>query len=223
MKKYRCPKCQTAFTKKEHVCPACGQELHYLDELKAPKIENNDQSDVLNTIETNPDLDNYEEQLMELLKSDASTISPLYQQQQQQQMGGALPIGPNRLVPPNQPEGLDYVVDFSFFDGNYAQMSGLLFTNLILNILTLGIYVPFGLVQVYEWETKHTVIDGHRLAFDGKGKQLFGRYLLWIFLTIITIGFYYSTVKVQLRKWRQKHTHFEEIINNGQQSGPTYH
>ena len=38
--------------------------------------------------------------------------------------------------------------------------------------------------MVYNWEVKHTVIDG-RLYFDGTALQLFGNWIKWLLLTII--------------------------------------
>ena len=60
----------------------------------------------------------------------------------------------------------------------------------------------------YNWEIKHTVINGKRLSFDGTALQLFGSWIKWLLLTIITIGIYGFWVSIAIKKWKTKHTHF---------------
>ena len=62
--------------------------------------------------------------------------------------------------------------------------------------------------MVYNWEVKHTVIDGRRLYFDGTALQLFGNWIKWLLLTIITLGIFSFWLAIALRKWKTKHTHF---------------
>lgn len=64
--------------------------------------------------------------------------------------------------------------------------------------------------MVYNWEVKHTVINGHRLYFDGKAIQLFGNWIKWFLLSFITLGIYLFWVSIALRKWKTKHTHFAD-------------
>ena len=63
--------------------------------------------------------------------------------------------------------------------------------------------------MIYNWEIKHTVIDGKRLIFDGNGLQLFGNWIKWVFLTIITFGIYGFWVRIKVKQWIVSHTHFE--------------
>ena len=63
--------------------------------------------------------------------------------------------------------------------------------------------------MIYDWETKHTVINGKRLAFDGKAIQLFGNWIKWLLLTIITLGIYGFWLNIALKKWKTKHTYFQ--------------
>ena len=106
----------------------------------------------------------------------------------------------------------------SYFDGGLAQLIsyrilGFLVTVLTLGILvtvlTLGICLPWSFTMIYNWETKHTVIDGYRLRFDGTAVGLFGNWIKWFPLTIITIGIYGFWVGIKLRKWKVQHTYFE--------------
>lgn len=64
--------------------------------------------------------------------------------------------------------------------------------------------------MLYNWETKHTVINGKRLQFDGNALQLFGNWIKWFLLTVITLGIYGLWLPIKLRKWKTMHTSFVE-------------
>ena len=67
---------------------------------------------------------------------------------------------------------------------------------------------PWAVCMVYNWETKHTVVDGRRLKFDGTALGLFGNWIKWSLLCIITLGIYSFWLAIALKKWKAKHTHF---------------
>ncbi len=62
--------------------------------------------------------------------------------------------------------------------------------------------------MIYDWEIKHTVIDGRRLMFTGTAIGLFTNWIKWLLLTFITLGIYGFWVSIALQKWKTKHTHF---------------
>lgn len=62
--------------------------------------------------------------------------------------------------------------------------------------------------MIYNWEIKHTVIEGRRLEFDGTAVQLFGNWIKWLLLTIVTFGIYGFWVNIKLRQWKTMNTHF---------------
>lgn len=62
--------------------------------------------------------------------------------------------------------------------------------------------------MIYNWEIKHTVIEGRRLEFDGTAVQLFGNWIKWLLLTIVTFGIYGFWVSIKLRQLKTMHTHF---------------
>ncbi len=64
--------------------------------------------------------------------------------------------------------------------------------------------------MVYNWETKHTVIEGKRLKFTGTAIGLFGNWIKWWILTIITFGIYGFWLNIKLKKWITKHTVFAD-------------
>lgn len=96
----------------------------------------------------------------------------------------------------------------SYFDGGLLQLIGYKILGLLITFLTLGICYPWAFCMVYNWEIKHTVINGKRLYFDGSSIQLFGLWIKWVFFCIITLGIYSFWIQISLRKWKCKHTHF---------------
>ena len=98
----------------------------------------------------------------------------------------------------------------SYFDGGLLQLIGWQLLGALVTFFTFGICYPWALCMVYSWETKHTVINGHRLYFDGKATQLFGKWILWFLLTIVTLGIYSFWLGIELRKWKTFHTHFAD-------------
>ena len=96
----------------------------------------------------------------------------------------------------------------SYFDGGLLQLIFWKILGAIITVLTFGICYPWALCMVYNWEVKHTVINGKRLEFDGHAIQLFGTWIKWLFLLIITFGIYSFWLSISLKKWITKHTHF---------------
>ena len=98
--------------------------------------------------------------------------------------------------------------DNSYFDGGLLPLIGYHILGSVITTLTFGICLPWAYCLIYEWEAKHTVIEGRRLRFDGSAVQLFGNWIKWFFLTIITLGIYGFWVQIKLKQWRTAHTHF---------------
>lgn len=96
----------------------------------------------------------------------------------------------------------------SQFDGKLLQYIGWTILGNLITVFTLGIAFPWAIVMLYEWEIKHTLIEGKRLKFDGTAMQLFGTWIKWLLLIIITLGIYSFWVFIALKKWKVKHTHF---------------
>ena len=98
----------------------------------------------------------------------------------------------------------------SYFDGGLFQLIGWRILGGLITLVTLGICYPWAVCMIYNWEVKHTVIDGKRQYFDGKAIQLFGNWIKWFLLTIVTLGIYGFWLNINLKKWITKHTHFAE-------------
>lgn len=98
----------------------------------------------------------------------------------------------------------------SYFDGGLLQLIGWRILGGIITICTLGICYPWAITMVYNWEVKHTVVNGKRLRFDGSAIGLFGNWIKWLLLCIITLGIYSFWLEIALKKWKVKNTHFAD-------------
>ncbi len=97
----------------------------------------------------------------------------------------------------------------SKFDGGLAGLIGYNILAIIGTVFTFGLAYPWMLCMLQRWETRHTVIDGHRLRFDGTGGQLIGKWLAWILLSLVTFGIYLLWLPIRIKQWTVKHTSIE--------------
>lgn len=104
-------------------------------------------------------------------------------------------------------------MDNSYFDGGLLQLIGWKILGAIVTIFTFGICYPWAMCMIYDWETKHTVVNGKRLKFNGTALQLFGNWIKWWFFTLITLGIYGFWLGINLKKWITKHTEFESYCD----------
>ena len=102
--------------------------------------------------------------------------------------------------------------DDSYFDGGVFQCLGWKILGMLITGITLGICYPFAVCWMYDWEAKHTVINGRRLKFTGTAGGLFGTWILCLLLSIVTLGIYGFYVPIKIRKWRESNTFFEDEI-----------
>ncbi|MCR5735608.1 MAG: DUF898 domain-containing protein [Lachnospiraceae bacterium] len=96
----------------------------------------------------------------------------------------------------------------SYFDGGLLQLIGYTLLGMLVTTITLGICLPWSYTMLYNWEIKHTVINGHRLHFHGTAIGLFGNWIKWFLLTVITLGIYGLWTHIKLIKWKTLHTSF---------------
>ena len=98
----------------------------------------------------------------------------------------------------------------SYFDGGLLQLIGWKLLGSLITAATFGICYPWACCMIYDWETKHTVVNGHRLKFTGTAMQLFGLWIKWWLFCLVTCGIYGFWVAIDLKKWKTKHTEFAD-------------
>lgn len=97
----------------------------------------------------------------------------------------------------------------SKFDGGLAGLIGYNLLAIIITVCTFGLAYPWMLCMIQRWETRHTIIDGHRLRFNGTGGQLIGKWIVWLLLTLVTVGIYSLWLPIRIKQWTVKHTSIE--------------
>ncbi|MEQ1692541.1 MAG: DUF898 family protein [Gemmatimonas sp.] len=100
------------------------------------------------------------------------------------------------------------------FHGSGLALLGIWLLNVILCVVTLGLYVPWAYVSFQSWFAKNTSIDSRRLTFKGSGARFFGQYLLIVFFTLITLGLYTPWGICRLRNWQTRNTYFADAGDN---------
>jgi len=74
------------------------------------------------------------------------------------------------------------------FHGSGSKLFGIVITNLIFTILTLGFYYPWAKVALLKYLYKETELAGGRFTFHGTGKEVFKGFIKAIVLFLILYG-----------------------------------
>ena len=96
----------------------------------------------------------------------------------------------------------------SNFDGKVLSYLGYSVLSALILIVTLGLAYPWVMAMLQGWDTKHQIINRHRLTFDGTGLGFLGEFLIIWILTIITCGIYSSWGTVRMNRYIIRHTNF---------------
>ncbi|MFT4696722.1 MAG: uncharacterized membrane protein YjgN (DUF898 family) [Urechidicola sp.] len=90
-------------------------------------------------------------------------------------------------------EGRNSIGDHKFsFHGSYKQYLGLSLYNLLLTVITLGLYYPWAKCAIRKFLLQETEVDGSRFEWHGTGKEMFRGFIkaYLVFGTLIlTINF----------------------------------
>ena len=192
MKKYRCPHCKEVFTGTPDVCPKCGVKLRYADKEKPKEVV---EATTINNFSFNdPDVVKHDDKVAPVTSADS--IESMDE--------------PENRAPITQAAAQALVNGESYFDGRMIQRVGIHLLWGFIFLITATLAFPWCVCAVTRWETKHTIIQGHRLKFTGKGIQLLGRFLLWLLLFILTVGIILLWVQIFLKQWKVKHTEFAD-------------
>lgn len=87
----------------------------------------------------------------------------------------------------------DYLIGW---DTQFFPATGKIALELILAVITFGIYFPMAYIRLYHYfvgHTKSNVVNGHRIALGYDGNQVSDFLFMWgqIILTVLTLGIYY--------------------------------
>ena len=195
MKKYRCPHCKEVFIGAQEICPKCGVILHYPDKEREKRPVEEEATTINNFSFNDPEVVKHEEKFVPVTTLDSpdgpqenneAVPAPLVKQQEFKPMGE------------------------SFYDGKMIQRIGIYLLGLLLFAITATLAFPWIVCMIMRWDTKHIVIQGHRLKFTGKGIQLLGRFLLWLLLIILTVGIIILWIQIFLKRWKVKHIEFAD-------------
>ena len=190
MKKYRCPKCGETFQGEQTLCPKCKVTLHY---RKKEETKQEEAKIVERFNFDDPDVVKHEDKVPE---------TPLIEKEEEEAKAETTKATKedNKIVANGE----------SFFDGGYLAKTGLTILAFLFSIITVLIGTPWAVCWVIRYDIKHTVIQGHRLAFDGKGAQLLGRFLLWLLLFVLTATIFGLWIPTYFKKWKIKHILFAD-------------
>lgn len=81
---------------------------------------------------------------------------------------------------------------FQFF-GNGASFFGILFLNIILTVLTLGLYYPWGKVKSLQYRYQNIEVAGSRFTFHGTGQEMFKGFVKGLAYLIVLFCIYYTS------------------------------
>ena len=197
MKKYRCPNCKEVFVGTQEICPKCGVKLRYADKENEKKPVVEEATTVSNFSFNDPDVVKHEEKFVPVTSIES--------------MDGPAPEGQDAMQAPLGVQPMMFgPAGESFFDGKALPRIGVRIAAFFLTLITLGFGTVWAICYVYRWETRHTVIQGHRLKFVGKGGKLFGHYLLWLLLIPLTLGIILIYIQIYIKRWLVKRTEFAD-------------
>lgn len=96
------------------------------------------------------------------------------------------------------------------YHGDLKEFLGLYFKNILLTIITLGIYGAWMEVNLHTYVEGNSRIGNAKVRFDGKGGDLFVTILVGYLLSIITLGIYLPWFITSLHKFYINHTSIEQ-------------
>lgn len=78
------------------------------------------------------------------------------------------------------------------YRGTMGGLAKVIGVNMLLTMLTFGIYAPWAYVAYKKYCYENTLVNGQpgRLAFDGSPSDLLGKYIIGMILTYCTMGIY---------------------------------
>ena len=85
-------------------------------------------------------------------------------------------------------EGVEFKEKVFTFGGKFGSFMSLFIGNLLLTIITLGIYGPWFMTNMYKFFATNAKHDEHNFEFKGKGSDLFVIFLVTLFIPMLVVG-----------------------------------
>lgn len=80
------------------------------------------------------------------------------------------------------------------FNAKGIDLLGIIFSNIFLSIITLGIYYPWGRAKLLRYKYQSTELDGNNFSFHGTGKEMFLGFLKAIGILITLYSIYFGLI-----------------------------
>jgi uncharacterized membrane protein YjgN (DUF898 family) len=84
-------------------------------------------------------------------------------------------------------EGVEFKEKIFSFGGKFGEFISLFIGNLLLTIITLGIYSPWFMTRMYKFFASNATFDEHNFEFKGKGSDLFVIFLVALIIPMIFV------------------------------------
>jgi len=81
--------------------------------------------------------------------------------------------------------------------GKGVEFAIIYFKNIILTILTLGLYYPWAKVEILKYHYQSTALDNSRLSFNATGKEVFRGFIKVYGILILLYGFLFYALQTQ--------------------------
>jgi uncharacterized membrane protein YjgN (DUF898 family) len=85
-------------------------------------------------------------------------------------------------------DGLEFREKVFTFEGKFSNFISLFIGNLLLTIITLGIYSPWFVANMYKFFAINAKYDEHNFEFKGKGSDLFVISLVALIIPMMVLG-----------------------------------
>ncbi len=97
------------------------------------------------------------------------------------------------------------------YHGQLAQFEIIALRGLLLSIVTLGVYIPFLLIDLRSYITNNTSFGGQRFSFSGTGKDLLHDWIIFLISFLPTLGLYRFWFEARLQRYTWTRTTFAGV------------
>jgi len=84
-------------------------------------------------------------------------------------------------------EGVEFKEKVIAFGGKFSEFMLLFIGNLLLTIITLGIYAPWFMTTMYKFFARNATYNGQNFEFKGKGSDLFVIFLVTLLIPVMVV------------------------------------